>query len=288
MLNRLGFVVGEGFVNLRRNLGMTLACVTTGAVALFLLGMLVFAYKLADDYARTVPSMFDMRVFLRDGTKFDQIRATAEAIRRIKGVGEVSWIPRDKAWEKMKREQPDITRGIDNPLPDEFKVVPTDISLGAQIADRIQSLATVQPDGVRYLREEQKMAMAALGTYRLLGPALVLLLFVANAILIYNTIRLTIISRRLEIRIMQLTGASGFVVRFPFIIEGTLQGLAAGACAGGLMYASDRIVIQQLAQQNIQFATFPTTQAIWMAVAVGAGYGLLCSFVAVRAPLRYR
>jgi cell division transport system permease protein len=116
----------------------------------------------------------------------------------------------------------------------------------------------------------------------------VLLLLVATGILIYNTIRLTIVSRRLEIRIMQLTGASRFVVRVPFIIEGSVQGLIAGGFAGGMLYAADRVVTQQLAQQNIQFAAFPTTQAIWLAVAVGGGYGLVCSFVAVRAPLRYR
>ncbi len=288
MFDRIGFVIGEAFVALRRNFAMTFAAVTTGAVALLLLGILAFGYKVADDYSRTVPAMFDMRVFLRDGTGFPEIRATADEIRHIKGVSEVSWIPRAKAWAKLQKEQPEFTQGIENPFPDQFKVVLSDLHGGERIATQIQALPMVREEGVNYLREEQRVALAALQTFRLLGPALVALLLVATGILIYNTIRLTVISRRVEIRIMQLVGASRFVVRFPFLIEGVAQGVAAGGCAGLLLLLADRVVASQLAQQNIQFAAFPTTQAICLMIAAGAGYGLLCSFVAVRVPLRYR
>jgi cell division transport system permease protein len=120
----------------------------------------------------------------------------------------------------------------------------------------------------------------------LLGPGLVALLLVATGILIYNAIRLAVVSRRLEIRIMQLVGASRFVVRFPFLIEGLLQGVTAGAVAGLLMLLAVRVVSSQLALQGIPFAPFPTTRAIDLMVTAGAGYGLVCSFVAVRVPLR--
>jgi cell division transport system permease protein len=288
MFDKLGFVVGEGFGALRRNLGMAIAGISTGAVALFLLGVLCFVYKLADDYAKTVPNRFDMRVYLKDGVKFPEIKSTAQAIRSIAGVQQVSWIPRDKAWAKLQREQPELTQGLDNSLPDAYKVVLSDITHADQVANQIQSLATVQPDGVHYLRDEQKVAIAGLGTFRLLGPAFVALLLAATGILIYNTIRLTVVSRRLEIRITRLVGASNFTVRFPFYIEGLVQGLVAGGCAGVLLIISDRVVRDQLALQNIQFAAFPTTLATCLMVATGAGYGLLCSLLAVRAPLRYR
>jgi cell division transport system permease protein len=288
VFDRLSFVLGEALTALRRNIGMTFAAVSTGAVALFLLGVLAFAYKVADDYARTIPGKFDMRIYLREGVKAPEIKKTAQAMRAISGVGEVSWIPRDKAWAKLQREEPDITTGLENSLPDAFKVGLTDITQADRIAGQIQSIAAVQPDGVHYLRDEQRIAIAGLETFRLLGPAFVALLLIATGILIYNTIRLTLVSRRLEIRIMQLVGASRFVVRFPFLIEGVVQGTVAGACASALLIVSDRVVTEQLAQQNIQFAPFPTTLATWLMIAAGAGYGLLCSLLAVRVPLRYR
>ena len=289
MLDRLSFVVGEAFVALRRNIAMTFAGVTTGAVALFLLGMLTWVYGVANDYAKTVPGMFDMRVFLRDGIKERDFRQTLDAIRRLRGVSQVVWIPRDKAWAKMQHDHPELTAGIDNPYPEQLKLVLSDIKLGDRVALQVQSLPTVIPeDGVRYLREEQRVAVAAIDTFRILGPSLVFLLLVATGILVYNTIRLTVLSRRLEVRIMQLVGATRFVVRFPFLIEGTIQGLLAGFCAASLLLMTHRLVSDQLLQKDIHVQGFPTEEAYLVLCVVGAGYGLICSLVAVRAPLRYR
>jgi len=289
MFDRLAFVVGEAFVALRRNFAMTFACVTTGAVALFLLGMLTFAYQQANDFAKTVPGMFDMRIFLRDGIKDKELHKTIDSVRRFPGIAQVVWIPRDKAWAKMQQEHPDLTEGITNPYPEQLKVVLSDIKLADRVGAEIQSLPAVLPeDGVRYLRREQKIAIAALDTFRILGPSMVVLLMLATAILVYNTIRLTVLSRRVEIRIMQLVGATKFVVRFPFLIEGTVQGLLSGIFAASLLLLTHHIVTNKLLSEDIQVGAFNTQRAYLLLCVVGAGYGLCCSLLAVRSPLRYR
>ncbi|HWD38354.1 MAG TPA: permease-like cell division protein FtsX [Fimbriimonas sp.] len=289
MLDRATFMVGEAFRALRRNLAMTFASISTGAVTFFLLGMLVFAYSFASDYARIVPGMFDMRVFLRDGTSLDKIRKSANYIRTIPGVSKVTLIPKEKAWEKMKHDQPSITEGIDNPFPDQLRVILSDIRFSDRIATQIQSLPTVVPDdGVHYLRQEQRLANAALGAFGLIGPELFGLLVIASWILIYNTVRLTILSRRVEIRIMQLVGAPPSMIRIPFLIEGIIQGFFAGFVAALLLFGSYAFLKSQLMQQDIQFAAFPTIPTFLRLSLLGAGYGWACSFFAVRAPLTYR
>jgi len=289
LLDRLSFVIGEAFVALRRNFAMTFASVTTGAVALFLLGMLVYAYSAANNFLGDVPGMFDMRVFLRDGIQDRELRATIDSVRRFNGVKQVIWIPRGKEWAKMQHDHPELTAGITNPFPEELKVVVSDIQFSDRIASEIQSLPTVLPeDGVRYLRKEQKVAIAVLKTFRFLGPSLVVLLMVATGILVYNTIRLTVLSRRLEVRIMQLVGATRFVVRFPFLIEGTVQGLLAGVCAASLLLLTHHVVSDQLLSEDIRVMGFNSRETYGLLCLVGASYGLCCSLVAVRSPLRYR
>jgi cell division transport system permease protein len=289
MFDRVTFVIGEAFVALRRNLAMSIAGITTGAVALFLLGLLSFTILVANDYAKSVPNMFDMRVFLNDGTSKDEVKKTVQAIRGIAGVAQVTWIPRDNAWLKMQREEPELTRGLENPLPEQVRVIVSDLARAETIATSIQELPTVAPeDGVHYLRKEQQIANAFLQALRLLGPEVAGLLIFATGVLIYNTIRLTVLARRLEIRIMQLVGAPQSMVRVPFLIEGTVQGLVAGIFSGLLLLASLRVLQGQLRTDTIGLAAFPIRQAMALMSLTGGGYGLLCSLFAVRVPLQYR
>jgi cell division transport system permease protein len=282
------FIVGEAFVAFRRNLAMAFAGITTGAIALFLMGLLAFAVHAASAYAEHVPKMFDMRAFLVDGISPSEIDQTIQKIRTFRGVTSVVLIPRESAWKKMKAIEPSLTNGLDNPLPNQLKVVVSDLKIGDSLAQNIQSLPTVVPEeGVHYLRQEQRLTIAVLDAFNVLGMALALLLAFSTGILIYNTIRLTVISRRLEIRIMQLVGASAAAIKIPFLIEGALQGMAAGGSAALLLWLSVYLLGRQLSL-NLMSGVIPVAPALLAMVLIGGGYGLLCSIAAVRVPLQYR
>ncbi len=280
------FILGEAAVAFRRNIAMAFAAVTTGAIALFLLGLLTFSFQAAADYAKTVPNMFDIRVFLVDQTPKSDVQKTIAQVRNMPGVSEVVLIPKENAWARMKSEHPELTQGLDNPLPDQLKVTVQDLKFGDKVANQIQNLPTVVPeDGVHYLRQEQRMAAAFLNAFKILGPALFALLLIAAAILIYNTIRLTVLSRRVEIRIMQLVGASAFAIRVPFLIEGTMQGVGAGVAASALLFTSVRLLGTQL-EINALPPSYPVWPAVALLVLTGGGYGFVCSVFAVRVPLQ--
>jgi cell division transport system permease protein len=288
MFDRILFIVREAFVALRRNVAMAFAGITTGAIALFLLGLLAFAYQAANDYTKTIPNMFDMRVFLNDGVAREEVNKTVRQIREFPGVGQVVLLPKEREWQKMQADHPELTKGLENPLPDQLKVVVSDLPKGDAIAERIQSLPTVvADDGVHYLRSEQRMVIAGINAFKVLGLALFILLLLSTGVLIYNTIRLTVLSRRLEIRIMQLVGASPATIRVPFLIEGTVQGVVAGVLAGLLLLATSKLLGSQL-NVNLQLGTMPVGQAMAVMILTGGGYGFLCSVMAVRVPLQYR
>jgi len=288
MLDRLQFLLGEAFIALRRNGWMTFAAISTVAISLFLIGGLGFTYvKLAEETA-AMTGKFELRVMLKDGTTTAQISKAAADIRAIKGVKEVSWIPRDKAWKRYQDSLPkhDNFAEIDNPYPDSFKVILSDLSLTDSVIDQIKAQSSV--DDIQYLKDGQQFISQVQAVVKWLATALGGLLFITAGILIYNAIRLTIISRRLEIRIMQLVGASFLTVRIPFYIEGIVQGFL-GGFVGSLILIACRAVLAERVRLMMGWQVPPIPFGMMCLLCLfGAAYGLLCSMVAVRAPLRYR
>lgn len=289
MLDRLQFLLGEAFIALRRNGWMTFAAISTVAVSLFLIGGLGYFYFELAKVSESMTGKFELRVMLKDGSKMAQITQTAAEIRKIDGVKSVHWIPKENVWKQFLAENPNYV-DIDNPYPDSFKVTLSDLKQTDGVIAEIKKLPSVVQDEVQYLQAEQQWVEQLQAIVRWLGTALGGLLFATAGILIYNAIRLTVISRRLEIRIMQLVGASFLTVRIPFYIEGIVQGAVGGFFATLLLWACDQVIASKVEGMagTANFPPFPVGIYLLALGAIGAGYGLLCSMVAVRAPLRYR
>jgi len=284
MLDRLSFVIGEAMAALRRNGFMTFAAVSTVAVSLFLLGGLGYSYMRAVEYAQTIPGKFDMRVYLVPGTSLATISETAAKIRQIPGVASAFLIPKDKAWEKQKRDDPAITMGLENPYPDGFKITIKRLKDGDSVANQLRAMPVIDPDpGVIYLKEEQHLIDDGLQVMRWLGLVIAGLLFLTAGVLIFNAIKLTITHRRREIRIMQLVGASFLTVRVPFLIEGVVQGMLGGAFAALMLYGSQNVFQNFLLTLSTRshLSPFPAGQAVLILGGVGGVYGLICSGLAV-------
>lgn len=286
MLDRLEFILGEAFSALRRNTWMTFAAVSTSAVALFLLGGLGYVYLGINRYMQSLPSRFEVRVFLRNGLERTKVSETASLIRKIDGVKQVIWIPKEQAWSKFKRDYPDLTAGEDNPLPDSFKVTLTDLDKAPEVAAKIRALAAVDPDGVKYLDDLQQLLSEALVLLRAIGLGVGGLMLLTAGVLIYNAIRLTIVARRREIRIMKLVGATRLMVSTPMLVEGIVQGMLGGLLAAVLLWSSNAGVQRLVESMSSlgKLGSFPLVPASLFLMLIGAFYGLVCSAIAVRDP----
>jgi cell division transport system permease protein len=285
LFDRLGFIIGEAITAMRRNGFMTFAAITTSAVSLFLIGGAAYVYLRAVEYADTIPGKFDMRVYLREGTDADTIRKTAASIRALPGVKEVNWMPKEKVWELEKLRSPQLTEGIDNPLPDAYKVTIKDLGLGDQIASEIKAMPAVEPaDGIQYLKDEQAAVDQGIRILRWLGVAVGGLLLLTSGVLIFNAIRLAVLARQLEIRIMRLVGASPSTVYIPFLLEGIVQGMLGGLLSALLLFLSNKQVLMQIRTMMplASFPPFPVWPALGVLGASGALYGFVCSLLSLR------
>lgn len=290
MFDRLEFMLSEAFVGLRRNGLMTFAATTTVAVSLFLIGGLGYVYLRVQDWASTIPSKFEMRVFLKDAVHGEAaVGPVAVKIRAINGVAKVTWIPKDKFWAREQSMHPEY-EGIENPYPESFKLELSDLSLSDKVVESLHALPEVEAgeDGVQYMKDEQELVERVLGFIRWLGAVFGGLLFVVGGILIFNAIKMAVLSRRLEVRIMQLVGASNASIRVPFLIEGLVQGAFGGILAALMILATNNLVTGFIRQNapDSPIPTFPLIGMLALLGGIGAGYGLACSLIAVRTPLR--
>ena len=293
MFDRLEFMISEALTALSRNRLMTLAAVTTVAISLFMFGAMGYAYFRINNYAQTIPGKFRMLVYLRDEATIRDVQETAAKIRAIPGVASASWVPKHKAWDKWKAEHPaDLTAGVDNTLPEGFRVILGDLKQSDSVVSQIKAIPMVAPEnGVRYLRQEQNFVEGLLAALRVIGLVVGGVLFLIAGVLIYNAIRLTVLSRRVEIRIMQLVGATRLTVYVPFLIEGMLQGVVGAIVATGLVigaYFGFIYVMQSMVNSTYTAAIFPYLPVLALLSAAGALYGIFCSMFAIWTPLKYR
>lgn len=293
MLDRLGFIIGEAATALRRNSLMSLAAITTVAVSLFILGGMGYAYYKLYEYAQTLPVELDARVYLKDQATMDDVHTALREVRAMPEVESAYWIPADAAWKKFLDDQDPKARALYaeftdmKPYPEALKVVWKDLSKADDAAAKIEALPYVQK--VSQPEKAQKMVGQSMKLLRGVGLGLGGILFLTGGILIYNAIRLTILSRRREIRIMQLTGASRSTIRMPFVIEGIVHGLLGGLLAWGILLATQTRLQNYLLELGLTFdLTIPKELLLLIICGIGSLYGICCSIIATREATGYR
>lgn len=281
MFDHIEFILSEAMTSLRRNILMVIAATVTVAVSLVLIGGFGYVYYRANQFAATLPTKFEMRVYLKDSAT--DLNGIARNIAGIHGIGQVTLIPKEQAWAQMKANYPDIPFDLSNPLPNAFNVRFSDLKAADSAAKEIQGLKGV--DKVLYQGEILNSIRNGIGLLRYIG-FLGILLFLISGIVVYNAILLTIHARKLEIRVMQLVGATNMTIRVPFMLEGMIQGAIGGVLAGLCLDAISFAFGRFSNGLNLTVPQFPVGPVVGILAVIGIVLGLICSGWAIHAPLK--
>jgi cell division transport system permease protein len=238
---RWRFFISEAMRSIRGNVATTVAASLTVLIVTFLLA--VFASLGLFLYDKTVGVRNDLtvKVYMKRGTEKDpatlnRIHNELAAMQYVKTVTYISPEQAISLLDKQSRENLKYLGGV-NPLPPAFYVKLTDPARAPQVSDAAAQLDGVRDCGsapcVTYGKEIADRVLTVTKWVLVFLGALMALLGVAAVVLIANTIRLSIFSRRREIEVMKLVGATNWFVRVPFVLEGMLTGFvgAAGAVA---------------------------------------------------------
>jgi len=241
-LSSLGFLVEEALKSIRRNGLMSLAAFTTVTMALTVFGGSAYALYRVHQVAQALPHQFQVSAFLRTEVSEARARELADAIRAIRDVATVTLITKDQAWAEMEREDR-VTGGHiadalagENPYPHRLDIQVREPERTAKVVAELRGSGRYpEIDEVRDARDALDRALAAARLVRNVGGLLALALLGATLVVIQNTIRLTVIARRREIRVMQLVGATDTFIRLPLLLEGAFHGVVGGLVAAGIV-----------------------------------------------------
>jgi len=287
MMRLCRYYFQEAFLNIRRNGWMTVSAVGTVTFALLIIGI----FFLVSINITTVFS--GMRagtlviVYLQDNLQpYDQERIMTE-IKQMPEVGRVEFISKEENLNRFQEDLGDL-RDIfseleNNPLPASFEVEVADEQVDvAALAGKLDLLSGVED--VDYGREIlQLLSRIGMGL-RFLILVIGLALGLAALFIITNTIRITVIARRDEIEIMRLVGATDWYIRWPYFIEGLVQGFFASALAIVFIYGFYHLIIFKfplLPFLPVQLTFFSVTLCARL-ILIGALIGACGSLLAIR------
>jgi cell division transport system permease protein len=263
---RIGTVVSEASIGLRRNLVMSTAAVITIAVSLTFVGAALLVRQSVDRLQDAFFTEIEVAVYLDDGVTAPQREEINRTLQALPLVEKVTYASKQDAYERFLRQNPndpDISKNVTpDLLPEAFLVQLKD----PEQFEIVSSAATDLPgvDEVDDNRDELKGLFGVLNGLNLLAAATAVVQAIAAVLLIANTVRLTAFSRRREIGVMRLVGATRWSIQLPFLIEGVIVGLLGTALAGGLLAAGKRFLIDDKIEGLFTFAEKPSWSDIFL------------------------
>jgi len=291
-MSRLAFFVQEAFRALRRNGAPTLAAVVTTVVTVVLLGVLIPVFQTAQGKSDEISQSLEVRVPVYDDATKAEIAALRSELAEIPNVASVRFITKAEALKELeaslgKKKSEELLAQIHtNPLPRNF-------ALKADEAGNIAGIkAAIAPPGPNgkpqpispIIQADQptfepqagvKQIAEVTSALKIVLTVITALLVVASLMLVGNTIRLSIYTRRREVEVMRLVGATRWFIRWPFMIEGVVVGFAGGVLAILILWIGKVTIVDPLgdtfsflAAQNNSTLSFPALIAILFSAAV--------------------
>jgi cell division transport system permease protein len=242
---RWRFFFWEALSSIRSNAATTMAATVTVLIVTFLLGIFISTAWWVYHYAVGVQNQVTVKMYMPN--EYATAAFTAKRgeifneVRQLPYVKSVSYVSPADAVKRLSKPEQDALKTIPyNPLPPAFYVKLTDANKAAATAAAAEKIAVIHncqsPGGcVTYGKKITDRVLNTLKYVLYFVFGLMALLGIAAIVLIQNTIRLSIFSRRREIEVMKLVGATNAFVRFPFMLEGMLTGLLGAVGAVGLL-----------------------------------------------------
>jgi len=252
------FFFREAMRSIKRNPIPSFAAVAAVLVTLLVLGVFIPIVQAANGAADTVSKRVQLDVFMKHAaTRNDNARVRRE-ILDTPHVKKVAFVSKATALRQQRKADPEAFAllGGYNPLPDKFEVRPDSASNIAKIAATLPHDASI--DAIKNRQPETNKIVSGTRVLKVALGILIGLLALASVLLIANTIRLSLFSRRREVEVMKLVGATDSFIRWPFLIEGILLGALGGLGAALLLLLAKLTFLNPL-KDTFRFISVPHT-----------------------------
>ncbi len=231
MLRMLGRSIRDAFKSVFRNFSLSLASISCITITLIIVAISIMASYNVSNFTEEIEKDLTIVAFVENSATKEEIENIKNELKNISNINqkEIKYESKSQVKQEMQT-QSEIFNTVmegwdeeDNPLKDTFQIKvknAEEISKTAKQIEKIEKIAIV-----RYGEGMVDKLITAFDSIKKVTYGTVIALILVTIFLIINTIKLTIYSRKREISIMRLVGASNFTIKTPFIIEGMFLGL---------------------------------------------------------------
>jgi cell division transport system permease protein len=280
---RIRLLIAEAWRSLATNVSTTFAATMTVLVGMFILGLFIALGTWTVSWSNHVKHELVVKVdFKTSGQKGgpatrQQENAVARLLQSDPKIKKAVFVSKAEAFRRMQKLHPELTSDLPwNPLPDQFEITP----VKAEYIHDIAASLRPPPPGVDKVIEGKRLSSRVLQVAHVIEAIFTIatiVLLIAATLLIANTIRLSIFSRRREIEVMKLVGATNWFVRGPFMVEGLLCGLAGAVLAIFFLILGKEIALPAIlhnalsSDPDVHALAFPLTALVLLAMGLGLG-----------------
>ncbi|MBR5310084.1 MAG: permease-like cell division protein FtsX [Oscillospiraceae bacterium] len=255
MLNSFFYLVKQGFKNLWNNHLMSLASIGVLVSCMLLIGAAALLSINVSNIIDELEDQSEAIVYLDDDLSEEWINYVRENIVATGKIATIEFISKEEALYSMMESMGDdgilfeaYSQGDSNNLPDSFRITFDDVS---DLEETLAKIETV--DGVYSISALTEVAEVITGVKRMVyigGIIIIGLLIAVSLMIIGNTIKITVFSRRREVNIMKYVGATNGFIRLPFIVEGISLGVISGGISYGIIYFAYDYLVKWVSSQN--------------------------------------
>ena len=225
----LGRSIRDAFKSVFRNFSLSLASISCITITLVIVAVSIIASFNVENFTKVIESDLTIVTFLDSDATKEDIEEITKKIKKIDNVETCEFQGKEEVKNEMSEES-EVFKSVmsewsdeDNPLKDTFKIKVKDATKISSTSKTIKKMDKVSL--VRYGEGMVDKLVKAFSSIEKVAYGVVIALIIVTVFLIINTIKLTIFSRKREISIMRLVGASNFSIKTPFIVEGMFLGL---------------------------------------------------------------
>ncbi len=277
-----GYLLKQGTTNLWSNRMMTLASIGVLTACLLIVGFAVLLTENINNMVGYIESQNEMVAFMykpdemealdsqeeqtdgaEEGEGLESVALTQEAvdaeeqaiiddiyieIDSIANVSEIRFVSNDEGLESQKEQLGELGslledyEGERNPIRHSFVIKVHDLSMLEQTADEIREIEWIYQ--VNAAGDVASTITGIRDIVNIIGWSIVAALVIVSLVIIFNTIRATIFSRRREINIMKYVGATNFFIRMPFVVEGICLGIISAFFAYGIIWLGYSYIVE--------------------------------------------
>lgn len=294
------YCLKQGVINICRNIWFSLASTAIISACIFLFCMFFAIVTNMQYMARTAETTVGLTVFFDENLSEPEILAIGDQIRQKGEIKEMEYTSAEDAWNQFQTEyfkdMEELAEGFadDNPLAGSasYNIFLNDLSVQDEMVAYLQGIP-----GVRKVNYSNEVAAGFSSFNKVLGllsSVIVIVLLAVAVFLINNTISVAAAFRKNENQIMKLIGATNFMIRAPFIVEGVIIGLVGATLPLAAIFFLYRNAVVYMAE-NFQVLSgiivflpieeiFPYMMAV--ALTLGVGIGFFGSFFTIRKHLK--